>query len=127
MFQTVEEPHLDSGAAVLARRLQDEALVVLPDPLDTSFVALLRDAFMTVLVQHAEAAEPNRGVSRHQMYLPFEPPFDDPALWGDPRVLAVVERVLGPDFECIYYASDTPSRGSGYQSVHQDCSPLFAE
>jgi len=114
-------------ALALSRCLQDDGLVVLPEPLDPSFVAQLRDASLELLSQHIQASDPNRGSYRYQMYLPFEQPFDSPALWSNPTVLAVLEEALGADFECIYYASDTPMPGSGFQRVHQDCSPLFAE
>ena len=117
----------DTQAPVLSKCLLDEGLVVLPEPLDAFFVVVLRDALDEILSRHIEISDPNRGSARYQMYLPFEPPFSDPALWGNPTVLAVVEEVLGPDFECIYHASDTPMHGSTYQRVHQDCSPLFAD
>ncbi|MDG2111841.1 MAG: phytanoyl-CoA dioxygenase family protein, partial [Actinomycetota bacterium] len=58
---------------------------------------------------------------------PFEPPFSDSRLWADPTVLGVVERVLGSEFECTYYGSDTPFPGSEDQPVHQDGGPLFPE
>jgi len=61
------------------------------------------------------------------MYLPFEPPFSSPSLWANERVMRVVGDLLGPDFECIYLASDTPMAGSDYQPTHQDCDPLFPE
>jgi ectoine hydroxylase-related dioxygenase (phytanoyl-CoA dioxygenase family) len=61
------------------------------------------------------------------VYLPFEPPFSDPRLWANPAVLRIVESVLGPDFECTYYGSDTPYPGSDHQPIHQDGGPLFPE
>lgn len=123
----VEDMRLDTDSTELARCLQEEWLVVMPERLGAALISSCRDALLEILSKHAEVADANRGTSRHQMYLPFEPPFDDEALWGDPHVLAVVERVLGSDFECIYCASDTPMPGSRYQFVHQDCDPLFAE
>lgn len=80
-----------------------------------------------MLERHVAASDPNRGRVRHQMYLPFAAPFSDPRLWADPAVLGVVERVLGPDFECTYYGSDTPFPGSEHQPVHQDGGALFPE
>lgn len=109
----------------LATVLATEGWVVLPDRLPAPFVADLAAAFEPVLAEHLAAADPNRGVNRHQMYLPFEPPFSDPALWGRPTVLAVLDAVLGPDFECTYYGSDTPFPGAEHQPAHQDGGPLF--
>ncbi len=111
----------------LAERLESRGVVILPEPLPSDFIAELRDAFEPLLDEYLRRAEPNRGTSRHQMYVPFEPPFSDPTLWANPTVLDVVERVLGPDFECTYYGSDTPYPGSEHQPVHQDGAPLFAD
>lgn len=124
------DAHLGAVAAAgpignLATVLATEGWVVLPDSLPAPFVAELAAAFEPVLADHLAAADPNRGVNRHQMYLPFEPPFSDPALWGQPTVLAVLDAVLGPDFECTYYGSDTPFPGAEHQPAHQDGGPLF--
>ena len=100
---------------------------MLPEPLPADFVAELREAFMPLLEEYVAASQPNRGPQRHQVYLPFEAPFSDPALWANPAVLRIVEQVLGPDFECTYYGSDTPYPGSADQPVHQDGGPLFPE
>ena len=111
--------------AELVQRLRTDGVVVLADPLPPAFVEELRHALEARLERYVATADPNRGTRRHQMYLPFEPPFSDPALWADPLVLGVVEGVLGPDFECTYYGSDTPYPGSDHQPVHQDGGPLF--
>jgi hypothetical protein len=111
----------------LATELRERGVVVLPEALPTELVGRLKEAFLALLTAYIERSDPNRGVRRHQMYLPFEPPFSDPALWADPTVLDVVERVLGPDFECTYYGSDTPYPGSEHQPVHQDGGPIFPE
>ncbi len=118
---------IGTRAADLAGELRETGVVVLPDPLPSDFVETLREAFEPVLEAYVAASDPNRGTRRHQMYLPFEGPFGDARLWANPTVLDVVEQVLGPDFECTYYGSDTPFPGSGYQPVHQDGGPLFPE
>ena len=102
-------PTAGQVAGVLTEQLRERGVVVLPEPLPAGFVAGLRDAFEPLLEEYLRRAEPNRGARRHQMYLPFDPPFSDPALWANPTVLEVVEQVLGPDFECTYYGSDTPT------------------
>jgi hypothetical protein len=116
---------LDDDA--LGAQLSRDGVVVLPEPLPSSFVAELRAAFLPLVERHRGGTEPNRGTDRHQMYLPFEPPFSDPTLWADPTVLRVAERALGPDFECTYYGSDTPYPGAEHQPIHQDGGPLFPE
>ncbi len=110
-----------------AGELSERGVVVLPGHLPADFVKELRDAFLPILDRYIAESDPNRGTRRHQMYLPFEPPFDDSRLWADPTVLGIVESVLGPDFECTYYGSDTPFPGSDFQPVHQDGGPLFPQ
>ncbi len=118
---------LESNRSAEAERLVADGLVVLDEVLVAEFVAELRGAFMPLLEEYVATSGPNRGVRRNQMYLPFEPPFSDRRLWGNQAVLAVVEQVLGPDFECIYYGSDTPYPGSAPQPIHQDGDALFPE
>lgn len=119
------EPSAAEPAA--AGELRRRGWAVLPTRLDPAFVAELAAAFAPVLDRHLAASGPNRGVQRHQVYLPFEPPFSDPALYADPAVLAVVDAVLGADAECSYYGSDTPFPGAEHQPVHTDGGPLFPE
>lgn len=111
----------------LADEVRRQGYVVLPHRLDPALVAELAAAFERVLARHLAGAGPNRGVNRHQVYLPFEPPFSDPAFYADPAVLAVVDAVLGPDAECTYYGSDTPFPGAEHQPVHTDGGPLFPD
>lgn len=123
----IADPTAEAKRVAEAEELVSAGLVVLDEALPAEFVGELRDAFMPLLEAYVDTSGPNRGVRRHQMYLPFEPPFSDPRLWANPAVLSVVEQVLGPDFECIYYGSDTPYPGSAHQPVHQDGAPLFPE
>lgn len=117
----------ESRTDELAQQLRDDGVVILRGAFDVGFVEELRAAFMPLLERYVDASGPNRGTRRHQMYLPFEPPFSDPRLWAAPAILDVVERVLGPNFECTYYGSDTPYPGSEHQPAHQDGDPLFPE
>lgn len=111
----------------LTERVRMGSVAVLPGILETALVGELLEAFLPLIDQQAAIAEANRGTRRHQMYVPFVPPFSDSRVWGNSTVLDVVGGVLGKDFDCIYYASDTPLPGSGYQPIHQDCSPLYRD
>ncbi len=124
---TEATPSTEAPPGTDGARLAADGLVVLDERLPADFVADLRAAFMPMIEAYVGASEPNRGVRRHQMYLPFEPPFSDARLWANPVVLSVAEQVLGPGFECIYYGSDTPYPGSAHQPVHQDGDALFPE
>ena len=97
---------------------------------------LLRDvidncarAFETILEAHCDEirTNPNRGPNRHFIKLPFRAPFADAAIYENPSVLAIVDRLLGEDVTVGSYATDTPLPGSVYQELHGDISALFPE
>jgi Phytanoyl-CoA dioxygenase (PhyH) len=74
-----------------------------------------------------EKDNPNRGPQRFYVTLPFTGTFADPAIYEDADVLAIVERVAGPEPVMCQLASDTPLKGSDYQDWHADTPPLFPE
>lgn len=110
-----------------ADRIRVDGYTVLESALPVAYIAEMRERFDVLLEAFREAHPTNRGANRFQMYLPFEPPFSDPRLYEHPAVLAVVERVLGPQLLWSYLASDTPLPGSDYQAVHSDTRLLFPE
>jgi ectoine hydroxylase-related dioxygenase (phytanoyl-CoA dioxygenase family) len=59
--------------------------------------------------------------------LPFAGTFADPAIYEDDDILAIVERVAGPDPVMCQLATDTPLKGSDYQAWHADTPLLFPE
>jgi ectoine hydroxylase-related dioxygenase (phytanoyl-CoA dioxygenase family) len=88
-----------------------------------------RTAFTPLLEKHveAEADTANRGAQRFYVTLPFEPPFDDAAIYADPDILALCRLLVGPDLAMCQLATDTPLLGSETQAVHRDALPLFPE
>lgn len=88
------------------------------------------EQFQPLLQAHlaqADPAEANRGSHRHYVTLPFVEPFADPFVFADPDILAVVDRLVGPETVLCQLASDTPVLGSDYQAWHRDAPPLFPE
>jgi hypothetical protein len=100
---------------------------LLPERLPADLVAAMQARFLELLAAKERGEPTNRGRNRYQMFLPWEPPFNDPRLYEHPQVLAVVEELLGPDASLAYFASDTPLPGSDYQPVHADTRLLFPE
>lgn len=119
-------PESESVQEILAR-LKMDGYVVLEEPLPEPLVTRLRERFDEMLEQRMSAAPSNRGANRYQMVLPFQPPFADPLLYENPRVLEILDQLLGPQIVCTYFASDTPLPGSEYQKVHSDTRLLFPE
>jgi len=95
--------------------------------LTPEMVADLHAQFRRVLDAYVARTDPNRGANRFQMHLPFMAPFNDEAIIANPLALPVLDRLLGPDYVCHYFASDTPLPGSDYQAVHSDIGLLFPE
>ncbi|ALK32701.1 phytanoyl-CoA dioxygenase family protein [Burkholderia plantarii] len=62
----------------------------------------------------------NHDLNRWNMHLPSHGPLFDERLFNDPRVMAIVDRLIGPDAVCYLIASDTPLPGAGFQGAHQD-------
>ena len=116
---------MDTELAI--QKLRVDGFVILPDLLDMAKVAAWRDRFLELLAEKVRAADPNRGPSRYQMYLPFEYPFADPDLYQNPTVMPILEGLMGKDLACSYLASDTPLPGSEHQRVHSDTRLLFPE
>jgi hypothetical protein len=113
----------------LAAELEREGICLLRGVLDPSLLDRWADAFATLVRErHAQPGGlAPRGPGRFYVTLPWRPPFSDPAVFANPDVLGVLDRVLGPDHVMVQLAADTPVRGSGYQEIHRDHSPLFHE
>lgn len=88
-----------------------------------------REQFHPLLEEHiaSQGQLQNRGTARYYVTLPFTEPFADPDIYDNDDILAVVEKLAGPDFTMVQLATDTPLRGSDYQELHRDAPPLFPE
>ncbi len=113
--------------ALAAQAVAVDGYVVFERVLPPGQVADLRAAFLRVFDAYVARTDPNRGANRFQMHLPFLAPFCDEAVIANPLTLAVLDKLLGPDYVCHYFASDTPLPGSDYQAVHSDIGLLFPE
>ena len=104
-----------------------DGFCIFRDLLPKEIIHACNHAFVPVLQEHITAADdqPNRGSARHFVSLPFTPPFNNPILYENNHLLAVVAHLLGDDMAIGTYATDTPLQGSIYQDVHSDISPLF--
>jgi hypothetical protein len=59
-------------------------------------------------------------LKRFLMHVPFKAPLYDPRFLEDPQVLAIADRVLGRNYVCGYFGSETPLPGAGYMNAHFD-------
>jgi ectoine hydroxylase-related dioxygenase (phytanoyl-CoA dioxygenase family) len=122
----------DESLALAVRALRDSGMVVLDDVYDLAFIGELRVAYDAQLERHIAARGGIDGMNRRSfghshigMFLPMVAPFSDPQVVANPIVVQVLERVLGADFRCSFYHSNTSYPGSGIQPLHRDSMPLF--
>ena len=112
-----------------ARRFNRDGMVVLRAHFDAELLRAWAREFAPLLEAGIarDVANPNRGPQRFYVTLPFRGVFADAAIHEDPDVLAIVERVAGPDPAMCQLATDTPLLGSDFQSWHADTPLLFPE
>ena len=126
-LQEENEPHDPEMVRLAVQSVKVNGFVVFERALPVALVETLRAEFLRVLERHAARTDPNRGANRYQMHLPFRAPFNDPAVIENPLALAVLDELLGRDYVCHYFASDTALPGSEHQPVHSDIHLLFPE
>ena len=109
----------------LAQDFERDGFVLLPDHFPRATLQAWRAEFAPLLEPHVDAAREagksgNRGPGRYYVTLPFDGCFADPDIFCDEDIIALVERVAGPDPVMCQLATDTPVRGSDYQDWHRD-------
>lgn len=62
-----------------------------------------------------------------RMDLPFVSPFVDEDIISNPVIMQIVERLVGSDCICQYFASNTCMPGSELQQIHSDLHPLYPQ
>ncbi|WP_256702240.1 phytanoyl-CoA dioxygenase family protein [Burkholderia sp. SRS-W-2-2016] len=109
-----------------ATTFERDGMVILRGHLPRQTLLAWRDAFAPLLQQRIAAnATAVRGEQRHYITLPFAGVFADQAIFCDPDILGIVERVAGDDPVMCQLATDTPLQGSTWQEVHRDTPALF--
>ncbi|MBW4619884.1 MAG: phytanoyl-CoA dioxygenase family protein [Cyanosarcina radialis HA8281-LM2] len=68
-----------------------------------------------------------RGTARCYLTLPWVAPFANPAVFANPTILGVLDRVFYQEYELVQLAADIPMQGSEYQEIHRDFRPLFSD
>jgi ectoine hydroxylase-related dioxygenase (phytanoyl-CoA dioxygenase family) len=113
----------------LADEVRREGHCVLRGHLPAPLLTAWNEAFAPLLARHVEREghRQNRGAARYYVTLPFVAPWAEPRVFADDDVLALVDRLVGPDPLLVQLATDTPLAGSAYQDVHRDAPPLFPE
>jgi ectoine hydroxylase-related dioxygenase (phytanoyl-CoA dioxygenase family) len=113
--------HADEVRTTSATVLRSLFPVETIDAWNAAFQPLLLDAIAR------EGADPNRGVNRYYVTLPFQELWADPQIIDNDSIMAVVEELVGADGVMCQLATDTPLMGSEHQELHRDTQLLFPE
>ncbi len=110
--------------------LRDAGMVIVENAYDAERVGVLRDSYEELLTAEQTRADsgrvrPTDGANHIQMQLPLVAPFSDVDVVAHPVVTQIVAAVLGDDYRCSLYNSNTALPGSTPQRVHRDAGPLF--
>lgn len=131
-----DEGLLDADLTAVLRTFRDAGMVIIENMYDVDRLATLRSSYDDLLTrERAECApdrpngsprvQPTDGQNHIQMQMPLVPPFSDVDVVAHPVVAQVLLAVLGTDYRCSLYNSNTALPGSTPQRVHRDAGPVF--
>src|SRR4051794_33472379 len=97
--------------------LERDGICILKGLFDRNLLFEWRRAFdqLAMARQSTPGTVACRGNSRFYLTLPWTTPFADELVFRNPRIMSVLERVLGPDYVMVQLAVDTALPGSEYQ------------
>lgn len=117
--------HLDQ----LSEELNRDGICVLCGLFDRALIdewAVAFDALFQERQKQPGSVAP-RGKARGYVTLPWVAPFANPAVFANPTILGVLERVFFQEYKLVQLAADIPMQGSEYQEIHRDFRPLFTD
>jgi len=128
-----EKGELSEERLVLAvETLCSEGYVVLENAVPETLVEEIRETLNPILQDHVEANpqmlnSDKVGHGIFGLHPPREMPFMDPLIIANPFARSILAQVLGADFFCAFYNTNTSWPGSGIQNAHRDSPPLVAD
>jgi ectoine hydroxylase-related dioxygenase (phytanoyl-CoA dioxygenase family) len=121
----------DENLKIAARTLKECGFVVLEDVISPDWVDRTRQVCDETLERYMTTLTPEkRQIMQHThvaMFPPRSSPFMDAVAIENPFAVQVTEAVLGPDFFCTFYNTNTQWPHSGIQDVHRDFDHLFPD
>lgn len=122
----------DERLALAVRTFRDVGYVVLEDAYDAAFLDTVRAAYDVELDRHlaskgglAALKGKTFGENHIGFFPPMRGPLADERLAAHPIACQIMDALLGPDFRCSFYHTNTACPGSGYQPIHRDTGSLF--
>ena len=113
----------------LAADLNRDGICVLRGLFERSLIEEWKSAFDELFHkrQNMPGGLAPRDQARYYLTLPWVAPFANPAVFANPTILGVLDRVFFQEYKMVQLGSDTPFRGSDYQEIHRDFRPLFSD
>jgi hypothetical protein len=113
----------------LAADLNRDGICILRGLFDRALIetwAVAFEALFQARQQRPHGIAP-RGTARGYITLPWVQPFANAAVFANPTILSVLERVFYQEYKLVQLAVDIPMQGSEYQEIHRDFRPLFSD
>jgi ectoine hydroxylase-related dioxygenase (phytanoyl-CoA dioxygenase family) len=113
----------------LTADLNRDGLCILRGVFAPSLVERWAQAFQALFAERQ--ARPGglapREQARYYLTLPWTAPFADEAVFANPAILGVLNRVFPQEYAMVQLGADVPLKGSDYQEIHRDYRPLFTD
>lgn len=113
----------------LAADLNRDGICILRGLLDQKLIQGWATAFEQLFQQRQQQSGglAPREQARYYLTLPWVAPFADAAVFANPVILAVLDRVFAQEYHLVQLGADVPVQGSQYQEIHRDFRPLFSD
>ncbi len=119
---------------IAVRTFKDAGMVILENVYDLEFIASVRAAYEIELAEYLKdkgGLEALKGKTFGTNHIGFFPrmfaPLADERIAANPIAVQVSNALIGGDFTCSFYHTNTALPGSGYQPVHRDTGSLFED
>jgi hypothetical protein len=106
-----------SQAQPVLREFDEKGYVVFENQIPLRIVEQMRCVWEEYFVPFRKRRP---DLKRFLMHVPFKPPLYDPLFVENPKVLQLADYLLGKDYLCGYFGSETPLPGASTQQPHFD-------
>jgi Phytanoyl-CoA dioxygenase (PhyH) len=109
------------------QQIRNNGVFTFESVLPPDLIAAMQAAYTPIYEKFIQNPGQTFGKNHYRVYLPFTEPFNDLRVICSPFVMPIMEALLGADFVCHYFATNTCAPGSELQPVHSDYRILFPE
>lgn len=109
--------------------LNRDGICIIPNVFDQRLIDEWLEAFEKLFRdrQNQIGGLAPRETARYYLTLPWVAPFANQAVFANPVIMGILERVFYQEFVMVQMGVDVPFFGSDYQEIHRDFRPLFTD